>query len=100
MKINMDHIWDYDASALDPEREMTIIWYLSRVLRSGSMAEIRAIGLATLRKYFQKLTLPQPIYQFWEWYFSLPESEKKYGHLDQQSKTSASAPVKSAFFQA
>lgn len=80
MKINRKLIWDYEFSEEDREREYFRRWYVARVLTQGGIQDIRDVGIRTIHDTLPKLFLPKKIRSFWEWYFSLPETQGRYGN--------------------
>lgn len=77
--INPDLVWDYDIPHDGMENTAFRRWYIARVLTRGRVEDVRAIGLRTILKYLPELILPPDIRYFWEWYFNLPETKKRYG---------------------
>lgn len=86
MKINEKLIWDYDFSQEERQGEFFRKWYLARVLSRGGIADIRSVGLEAIRDSLPQLFLPRKIRLFWEWFFSLPEVQRRYGHPDPPPK--------------
>jgi hypothetical protein len=82
LPINPDLVWDYEIPPQTRQSEAFRRWYISRVLTRGRAEDVRAIGFHTIYLYLPELTLPAEIRRFWEWYFSLPEVKKRYGHPD------------------
>lgn len=80
MKINRKLIWDYEFSEKDQERESFRRWYVARVLTQGGIQDIRDVGIKTVHDILPKLFLPKKIRAFWEWYFSPPEIQGRYGN--------------------
>lgn len=70
--VNKTLIWDYDFKD-NYDTEEFKKWYISRVLSCGTKDDIRQLGIATIKRYFTGLNLPNRIRQFWDWYF-------KYAH--------------------
>jgi hypothetical protein len=79
LPINPDLIWDYDIPAEAQQGEAFRRWYITRVLTRGRATDIKSIGFDTIYNYLPTLNLPTQIRHFWEWYFSLPEVEQRYG---------------------
>lgn len=77
--INEKLVWDYDIPADAQENKDFLCWYLSRVLTRGTSDDLRAIGFVTIHAYLPDLNLPPDIRDFWLWYFSQPEVQKRYG---------------------
>ena len=73
MKVNRRLVWDYEVPAEDRQDEAFQRWYLARVLTRGSLEDIRAVGLATIRRMLPSLVLPVRTLRFWERYFSLKD---------------------------
>lgn len=82
LPINEKLIWDYDIPPDAQENEAFREWYIGRVLVRGGDNDLRGIGFETIHTYLPRLILPERIREFWEWYFSLPEVEHRYGNLD------------------
>ena len=70
ISINRALIWDYefDEGKLDTNEFKK--WYIERVLSSGTIGDIRNLGIKTVKQYFSVLNLPNKIRKFWEWYFN------------------------------
>jgi len=68
--VNKSLIWDYDFSEEDYGTEEFRRFYVGRVLTRGSDADLRAIGLETVRRYLPDLDIPREKREFWEWYFA------------------------------
>ncbi len=62
------------------ENEAFLAWYIARVLTRGSDEDLRQVVFHIIHAYLPKLLLPAEIRVFWEWYFSLPRNQIKYGH--------------------
>ena len=77
--INPDLVWDYDIPQDGIEDPAFCRLYVARVLTRGRAKDVRAVGLHTILRYLPELDLPANIRDFWEWYFSLPETKKRYG---------------------
>jgi hypothetical protein len=71
MKIDRRFIWDYELFEADLEDSQVRRWYLARVLARGGLADIKAIGLETIREALPSLVLPRKIRDFWNSYFAL-----------------------------
>lgn len=69
MKINPNLIWDYKVPSRGFQDEAFRRWYIGRVLARGSVKDIRALGLRTIRRYLPHVSVPARIRAFWEWYF-------------------------------
>ncbi len=82
LKINRHLLWNVDLSKVDLSSEAFLRHYVARVLSHGTAEDIRQIGIPLIRKYLPDLALPRAIQWFWEWYFSQPESEARYGCFD------------------
>jgi hypothetical protein len=87
--INEKLVWDYDIPPDAQTNEAFRDWYVKRVLTHGTAADIRAIGLKTIRQYFPRLYLPPDIREFWLWYFEQPEVKERYGSIDAVSEGTA-----------
>lgn len=87
--INEKLIWDYDIPADAQTNEAFREWYVKRALTHGTAADIRAIGLEIIRRYFPRLHLPPDIREFWLWYFNEPAVRERYGNLDPISDSGA-----------
>lgn len=85
--LNEKLIWDYDIPADAQENEAFRRWYVTRVLSRGGDADLRAIGLQTIHDYLPHLVLPREIRDFWEWYFSQPHVQARYGNLNSVPET-------------
>lgn len=75
MQFDPRFIWDYDRTALDPEDEDIQRWYVARVLSRGTLADVRALGIDTIRRTLPSLVLPATIRHFWETYFALLDQD-------------------------
>lgn len=75
-------MWDYRFSEAERKQEFFRQWYVTRVLTRGGIKDVRGVGLQTVHDDLPRLFLPKKIHAFWEWFFSLPEIRKRYGHLD------------------
>jgi len=82
--INSNLIWDYQFNPEDYETDAFKEWYIARVLRRGSMSDIREVGLENIYRYLPAITIPLQIREFWEWFFSLPDIKVKYEHIDRK----------------
>ena len=69
-KVNRSLIWDYDFTEADYGTEAFLRFYVGRVLTAGSDDDLRAIGLARVRRYLPDLDIPREKREFWEWYFA------------------------------
>jgi hypothetical protein len=78
LPINPDLVWDYDIPEKAAQSDAFRRWYIARVLTRGRTTDLKEIGLQTIYYYFPDLNLPAEIYQFWSWYFSLPEVKQRY----------------------
>jgi len=68
--VNKSLIWDYDFTGRDYDTEAFRRFYVGRVLTRGNDADLRAIGLETVRRYLPDLDIPREKREFWEWYFA------------------------------
>lgn len=75
MLINTSLLWDSPFSDQDHEAEAFRRWYVARVLTNGTVDDIRAVGVDTIRDYLPQLWLPSAIRHFWEWYFKIPYAQ-------------------------
>ncbi|MBE2200319.1 MAG: hypothetical protein IAE79_17015 [Anaerolinea sp.] len=87
--INEKLVWDTDIPPDAQTNEAFRKWYVKRVLTHGTAADIRAIGIETIRHYFPHLYLPADIYDFWLWYFNEPSVQKRYGNLNAVPETAS-----------
>ncbi len=71
MEINRRLVWDYDLSDADLQEEAVKRWYLGRVLTRGTLSDVQAIGLESIRQALPALVLPKKIRSFWDTYFAL-----------------------------
>ncbi len=71
MQINPKFVWDYDIPDDKRNEEAFQRWYLARVLSRGSLSDIHAVGLETIRQVLPSLVLPVRVKQFWDYYFKL-----------------------------
>lgn len=76
MQIDPRFVWDYDLSGINPADEAVQRWYVARVLSRGTLADVRAIGLETIRRFLPSLTLPATTRHFWETYFALLDQDR------------------------
>ncbi len=76
MHIDPRFVWDYDLSAIDPDDGAFQQWYVARVLRRGGLADVRAIGLETIRRFLPALMLPATTRHFWETYLTLLDQDR------------------------
>jgi hypothetical protein len=58
-KVNRSLIWDYDFTEADYATEAFLRFYVGRVLTAGSGDDLRAIGLARVRRYLPDLDIPR-----------------------------------------
>lgn len=86
-QINRKLLWDYKFTDEELNGEPFKKWYIVRVLTHGGSSDIAAIGLKTIHDYLTQIHIPRPIFEFWLWYFSQPDIEAKYGHLDESTKS-------------
>ena len=98
-KINANLIWDYQFNAEDYETDAFKEWYIARVLTRGNMSDIKKVGLENIYRYLPAITIPLQIREFWEWFFSLPDIEVKYEHIDQKPTKHTQHRLKSTFFK-
>ena len=82
ISINSQLVWDYDIPPLSKQSTAFKQWYITRVLTRGCTTDIKAIGVELIYYYFPVLNLPLEIYEFWQWYFNLPEIKAKYGYIN------------------
>ena len=82
MEINKQLIWDYEFNEKEREGESFRRWYITRALSRGRIRDVKDIGLDRIHSYLPHLFLPRKIRAFWEWFYSLPEIQKRYGYLD------------------
>ncbi len=82
LAVNPDLLWDYDFTPEEQQSEAFRRWYVARVLTRGNAEDVRAVGLRVIHTYLPQLILPPHVRRFWEWYFSLPDVEARYGRLD------------------
>lgn len=68
VKFNKKLLWDYEISEQDLENEDVFIFYLSRLLNSGSFNDISKIPSELIKKYIDRLSLSKRVRKFWEWY--------------------------------
>ncbi len=73
MQINKTLIWDYDFKGRYETEEFRK-WYIGRALSSGTIEDLRGIGINTIREYLPILNLSQKIRKFWEWYFKYADT--------------------------
>ena len=71
MQIDRRFIWDYEVPEEGFQDEAFQRWYVARVLTRGSLADIHAVGVTTIRQKLSTLVLPARIQKFWEFYFTL-----------------------------
>lgn len=83
---NKQLIWDYELPPDADENEPFKRWYLGRVLTRGNAHDLKEVGFTTIYAYLPVLHLPSAIRQFWEWYFSLPHVQRRYGHINRVSE--------------
>lgn len=86
MKINERLLWDYSFSEEERQKEPFRRWYVNRVLTRGGIHDIQGIGLKAIHDLFPALHLPPKIRRFWEWFFSLPDTQSRYGHFNAAPK--------------
>jgi len=68
MEINRRLVWDYEIPEEGLKDEAFRRWYLARVLTRGSLADVQAVGLETVRQALPTLVLPEKTRRFWELY--------------------------------
>lgn len=71
MEINPRLVWDYEVSPDHLADPAVRRWYVARVLMRGTVADVHAIGLPTIRHLLPSLILPARVRRFWETYFAL-----------------------------
>ena len=76
--VNPALVWDYDIPEEKDQTEGFRRWYIARVLMRGSSQDIQAIGFEAIYAYLPELNLSKTVRRFWEWYFNLPEVQKRY----------------------
>jgi hypothetical protein len=77
--VNPNLVWDYQIPKENEQFEAFRRWYVARVLSRGQADDLKSIGFSTIYRYLPALELPAEIRGFWEWYFSLPEVQARYG---------------------
>ncbi len=77
MKVNQQLIWDYDIPKHDFDTPAFREWYVARVLTQGTLQDIHALGLETIRETLPTLWIPADIQYFWEWYFHIPHANTR-----------------------
>jgi hypothetical protein len=82
LPVNPDLVWDYQIPDESEQTEAFRRWYIARVLSRGRADDLKAVGFSTIHAYLSILDLPAEIRNFWEWYFSLPEAQARYGTLN------------------
>ncbi|MDI6840293.1 MAG: hypothetical protein QMD71_05545 [bacterium] len=87
MKINKELIWDYEFEPNNFNSAGFKKWYIARVLTKGTIKDIKEVGLETIYKYLPAITLPLQIREFWEWYFSTQEVQKRYEHINREPES-------------
>ena len=76
MKIRRRYLWDVEFTADEMRTAEFLKIYVERVLQRGTLADLRDIGLPTIRRLLPELRLPREIRDFWDWYFERhPEIE-------------------------
>ncbi len=68
--------WDYDIKAEDLVREDVLILYISKVLSSGTLRDVKGIPGHLILTYLPRLYLPRKIRRFWEWYLRIPRDSE------------------------
>lgn len=68
IEVNPALLWDYEFSQADIEKESFLIWYLGRLLESGTAAEVKRLPIAVIARYLERLNISLRVRHFWEWY--------------------------------
>jgi hypothetical protein len=87
--VNPALVWDYDIPEEQEQTEEFRRWYLARVLMRGSSDDLRSIGFEAIYAYLPELNLSKTVRRFWEWYFNLPDVQKRHElthHLPREAR--------------
>lgn len=86
LPVNPALVWDYDIPGEQDQTEAFRRWYLGRMLMRGSSEDLRSVGFEAIYAYLPELNLSKTVRGFWEWYFNLPEVQKRYGSAHSVSR--------------
>ena len=68
IEVNPALMWDYDFTSEQMQEESFLIWYLSRLLDSGTAAEVKRLPVEVVARYLDHLSISHRVRRFWEWY--------------------------------
>lgn len=68
IQVNRGLLWDYDFSPEKLQDEAFFIWYLGRLLERGTADEVKRIPHEIIIRYLDRLSIPDRIRRFWNWY--------------------------------
>jgi hypothetical protein len=70
IEVNPGLLWDCDYTHETVTTEEFLTFYLGRVLERGTAREVKQIPTDVIRNYLDRLTIPNRVRKFWEWYLS------------------------------
>lgn len=70
MQVNRSLLWDCPPGTEARTDDAFVRFYITRVLTSGTISDVRSLGLETIREHLSRLTLPPRIRAFWEFVFA------------------------------